>query len=85
MKNKQNLHIHTTYADGKDTPEEIITEAIKRGFDSVGFSEHSYMEFSDYPYQMTPERGEDYKREIRALKEKYRGIIDVFCGMEYEY
>lgn len=85
MKNKQNLHIHTTYADGKDTPKEIITEAIKRGFDSVGFSEHSYMEFSDYPYQMTPERAEDYKREIRALKEKYRGIIDVFCGMEYEY
>ena len=24
MKNKQNLHIHTTYADGKDSPEEII-------------------------------------------------------------
>ena len=24
MKNKQNLHIHSTYADGKDKPEETI-------------------------------------------------------------
>ena len=52
MLNKQNLHIHSTYADGKDTPEEIIQEAIKRGYDSIGFSEHSFMPFSDYPYQI---------------------------------
>ena len=30
--NKQNLHTHTTYVDGKDTPEEIILSAIERGF-----------------------------------------------------
>ena len=38
LKHKQNLHIHTTYADGKDKPEEIVVEAINRGFDSIGFS-----------------------------------------------
>ncbi len=84
MLNKQNLHIHTTYADGRDTPEEIILEAISRGFDSVGFSEHSYMPFSSYPYQMTVEKTEEYKTEIRALKAKYKDVIDVFCGMEFE-
>lgn len=84
MDNKQNLHIHTTYADGKDKPEEIVLEALKRNFDSIGFSEHSYMSFSDYPYQMTVEDAEDYKAEIRALKAKYRGKIDIFCGMEME-
>ena len=85
MNNKQNLHIHTTYADGKDTPEELIQEAIKRGYDSIGFSEHSFMAFSDYPYQMTIEEMADYKAEVRALKEKYKGIIDIFCGLEYEF
>ena len=84
MNSKQNLHTHTTYADGKDTPEELIIEAIKRGFGAIGFSEHSYMEFSDYPYQMKVSEMADYQGEVRALKEKYRGEIDVFCGMEFE-
>lgn len=84
LQHKQNLHIHTTYADGKDTPEQIVTAAIERGFDSIGFSEHSYMSFSDYPFQMSIEETEVYKKEIRALKEKYKGIIDIFCGLEVE-
>lgn len=84
MKNKQNLHIHTTYADGKDTPEQMILTAIERGFDSIGFSEHSYMAYSDYPYQMTVAKMADYKAQIRALKEQYRGQLDIFCGLEFE-
>ena len=81
---KQNLHIHTTYCDGKDQPEAIILEAIKKGFDSIGFSEHSYMSFSSYPNQMTIPKSEEYKAEVRALKSKYKGVIDVFCGLELE-
>ena len=84
MENKQNLHIHSTYADGKDTPEEMILEAIRRGFDSIGFSEHSYMHFSDNPHQMTLEKTGLYRAEIATLKEKYKGTIDIFCGMEFE-
>ena len=84
MTNKQNLHVHTTYADGRDTPEEIILAAIEKGFDSIGFSEHSYMPYSTYPYQMTVADTETYKKEIAALKSKYKGIIDVFCGIEFE-
>ena len=84
MNNKQNLHIHATYSDGKDKPEELIIEAIKRGFDSIGFSEHSYMSFSSYPYQMRIEDMDDYRKEIRSLKAKYKGEIDIFCGMELE-
>ncbi len=85
MNHKQNLHIHTTYADGKDTPEQIIREALKCGFDSIGFSEHSYTVYSDYPHQMTVAGMADYMAEIRALKEQYRGKIDVFCGLEFEF
>ena len=32
MKNLQNLHTHTTFGDGKDTPEEMVVEAINKGF-----------------------------------------------------
>ena len=85
MRDKQNLHIHTTYADGKDSPEEIIEEAIRRGFDSIGFSEHSFMPFSTYSCKMTVQRTADYKAEIAALKSKYQGIIDVFSGLEFEF
>ena len=84
LKNKQNLHIHSTFSDGKHTPEEIVLEAIDRGFASIGFSEHSYMPFSPNPHQMTVPKTEDYKKEIRALKEKYRGVLDVFLGLEFE-
>lgn len=84
MTDMQNLHIHSTYGDGKDRPEEMIIEAINRGFDSIGFSEHSYMYFSSYPYQMTVEDMQVYKKEIWSLKEKYKNIIKIFCGMEYE-
>ena len=38
----QNLHTHTTYCDGRDTPVEMIESAIAQGFDSIGFSGHSY-------------------------------------------
>jgi len=85
LNNKQNLHIHTTYGDGKDTPEALILEAIQQGFDSIGFSEHSYMPFSSYPYQMTIADTERYKQEVRALKAKYKGTIGIFCGLELEY
>lgn len=84
MNHLQNLHIHTTYADGKDTPEEIVLRAIEKEFDSIGFSEHTYMKFSDYPYQMTIADMGKYKTEIHSLKEIYKNHIQIFCGLEYE-
>lgn len=84
MNIKQNLHIHTTYTDGKDKPEAVVVEAIARGFNSIGFSEHSYMSFSSYPYQMTIPQMDIYKAEIHDLKNKYKGVIDIFCGLEFE-
>lgn len=80
----QNLHVHTTYADGKDSPEELVLKAIEKGFHSIGFSEHTYMDFSDYPYQMTVEEMGRYKAEIHDLRRKYTDQIDIFCGLEYD-
>lgn len=62
-----------------------MQEALGRGFDSIGFSEHSYMYFSSSISQMPVENMGNYKQEIRALKEKYRDKIDIFCGLEFEF
>ncbi len=83
MNHLQNLHTHSTYCDGKNSPEEMILEAMAKGFESIGFSGHSYMSFSP-KISMSLEGTEEYKREIASLKKKYEGKIDIFCGLEFE-
>ena len=80
---KQNLHTHSTFCDGADTPEEMILEALGRGFDSLGFSMHSYNSRSAASF-VTPENVALYKADILRLKEKYRGEIDIFLGVEQD-
>jgi len=84
MTGLQNLHTHTTYCDGALPPEDMIKAAIKMGCGSIGFSEHSHVTF-DIHYSMTPDVTRKYIREINALKEKYKGVIDVFLGLELDY
>lgn len=74
-----NLHTHSVYCDGKSTPEEIVSAAILKGFDYIGFSGHGYTGF-DLSYCMKKEK--DYIKEISSLKEKYKGKIKIFCGVE---
>ena len=74
-----NLHTHSTFCDGKQTPEEVVLTAIARGFDSIGFSSHGYTEY-DLRYCMKDTEG--YVKEIRRLKEKYRGKIQIYLGVE---
>lgn len=78
------LHTHTNYCDGENTPREMVEEAIKRGFDIFGFSGHSY-DPSVEPYSMTPESTEQYKAEVTALKEEYKDKINIFLGLEQDY
>jgi histidinol-phosphatase (PHP family) len=79
----QNLHTHTTYCDGKNTCEELVQKAIELGFNSLGFAGHSYTEYSS-KFCMSQERTELYKKEIAHLKEKYKGAIELYCGIEFD-
>ena len=54
------LHMHTTWSDGKNTPEEMIEEAIRLGLETVGISDHS----SGDPCGMTLEQSVEYRAEI---------------------
>jgi len=80
---RQNLHTHTSYCDGNDTAEQMIQTAIEKGFDSIGFSGHSYMYFAE-DHSMSLVGTEQYIAEIERLKEKYAGKIELFCGLEFE-
>ena len=80
---KQNLHIHSTYDDGKDTPEQMLEAARAQGFDSIGFSLHSYMHFAP-ERSATVEGTEKYKEHIFRLKREAADEMPVFCGIELE-
>ena len=64
---------------------EYWVEAIQKGFDSIGFSEHTYLQYSSFPNQLTTDKMELYKKEIKQLKHKYQDKIDIFCGLEYDF
>lgn len=84
MKNyKQNLHTHTSFGDGADTPEEVIKEAINKGFNSIGFSGHSYMYYAP-DHSMSMEGTELYKADVLSLKEKYKDKFEIYCGLEVD-
>lgn len=83
MKDKQNLHTHTIFGDGVDTPEQMVRYAIEKNFDSLGFSEHSYMFYSPMPC-LQQEETLEYKREIKTLKAKYSDQIKIFTGLEVD-
>lgn len=80
----RDLHVHTTYCDGKNTPEELVLAAIERGMDCIGFTGHSYT-FFDESYCMSKQNTARYRAEIAALKEKYKGKIKILCGVEQDY
>ena len=77
----KDLHMHTVFSDGKNTPEEMVQEAICLGLDTVGISDHSHLD----PCGMTLEASEEYRKEIARLKEKYAGQIKVLCGLERDF
>ncbi len=80
-----NWHTHTArcgHATGSD--EEYVLAAIEGGFKTLGFSDHAAYNTPEPRSRMNIEQTEDYFQSIRSLKEKYRGQIDIYLGMEAE-
>ena len=78
---KENFHSHTTYCDGKSTVKEMIDGAVAKGFTALGFSGHSYLDFS-CDWCMTPETTKEYIEEIKKYREEYKDKIDIYYGVE---
>lgn len=75
-----NAHCHTTWCDGQNSTEEMIQAAIDLGFVSLGFSVHGWTPYE--PCGITLEREGLYRQELHALREKYRGKIEIIIGAE---
>ena len=79
----QNLHTHTSFCDGLDTPEEMVLCAIEKGFSSIGFSGHSFTPYSK-SFMKIGDHTEEYKKDVLRLKEKYKNQIDIYLGLEVD-
>ena len=80
----RDLHVHTVFSDGKNTPEEVVLEAIRKGLGTIGFSDHSYT-FFDESYCMKKERIGEYFDTIRSLGDRYDEKIEILAGIEQDY
>lgn len=77
------LHMHTVFCDGNNTPEEMVRSAMEKGFSCVGISGHSYTWY-DESYCMSQKGTEEYRQELARLKTAYAGKIRVLCGVEQD-
>ena len=89
---KANFHTHSSFCDGKNTAEEMVLAAIEKGFDVLGFSSHCFHPLNpefytkeDSLWHIPSENIISYSQEIRRLKEKYAGQIQIFLGFEADY
>lgn len=68
------LHNHTYYSyDGKNSPEQIIQNAISHGVDIIGITDH---QFSIH------ERLSEYIAHLEYCRNKYKNEIKVLIGLE---
>jgi len=82
-------HNHTwrcNHATG--TEREYIETAISRGLEVIGFADHNPYIFENghrSRHRMRPEETGEYFSTLAALREEYRGRIDIKIGFEVEY
>jgi len=79
-----NHHTHSLYSDGSSQPEEYIVAAIEKGFNLLGFTEHSPLPFGN-TFSFKKENKEEYIELMNTLKKAYSGQIAVYSGMEMDY
>ncbi len=86
MRFLSNAHTHTPYCDGRTPPAEMIAEAARLGFVSLGFSGHADQGFDD-DYSMGHGKQEEYRKELRALQARQRNTGEGPClwvGLEQD-
>lgn len=79
-----NLHTHSTFCDGKDTPEDMVLAAIDRGFDVLGFSSHAMLPEA-LDFTLDEDKARRYAAEVRALAKKYADRIEIRLGVEADF
>ena len=84
---RSNLHTHTCFSDGSDLPEKYCEEAIRQGFDSLGFSDHGPVPFEN-SFAIKEGGLKNYVNAILQLKETSSAQevpLNIFLGLEIDY
>lgn len=79
----QNLHAHGQFDDGKSTLEEMLLASRKAGLTSLGFSVHCPLPYGNV-WACAHSQLPAYIDEVRRLRDKYAGQIELFLGVEWD-
>ncbi|MGD0818915.1 MAG: PHP domain-containing protein [Methanomassiliicoccales archaeon] len=77
-----NLHTHTVYSDGAFLPDDIVRRAYEGGLSHIAITDH--FETTKVPSPLKIEHFERYMDNLAALKDKYKGKIEVLAGVEID-
>ena len=85
-----NYHTHTYRCGHADNipDEKYVEEAIKIGLKQIAFTDHAPMKSGiddRREMRMAYDQKQEYLDSIKALKEKYKGQIEILSGFEVEY
>ena len=82
MKPIGDFHTHTDYVDGKNSIYEMTEAACSMGLRYFGISEHLYSASDGWGIrELTLD---SYLKDMRKLKERYRGKMELLTGLEAE-
>jgi len=81
---RADLHVHSTFSDGKNSLQEMVAAAAALGMDCLGFSDHSFTAFDD-SWCMSEQGTKDYRAEVLRLREQYASKLPIFLGLERDY
>jgi histidinol-phosphatase (PHP family) len=81
---KTDYHIHTTFSDGRDSPEACIMTAVKMGFMEIGISDHLHPVRERQQWCMDHKRLPEYCDSIIRLGKDHQDIA-VRLGIEIDY
>lgn len=80
----KDFHMHSIYSpDGHDRIEDIVRSAIGMGLSAIAITDHCEPGVKEEHVGVLELDG--YLDEIYALKDKYKGKIDIFAGIEIAY
>lgn len=86
---KANYHTHTWRCNHAEPDERAYVQAaLDTGLRVLGFSDHTPYPFDggyNSGFRMHPDQTDDYIRTIAALRDEFRGDIDIHIGFEAEY
>jgi DNA polymerase (family 10) len=74
------LHMHTTWTDGRATLREMIDAAIARGLEYIAITDHSQR--VTMANGLNPERAREQWAEIDRLRPEFEGRLHILKGIE---